>query len=58
VIVWRNYAEAVANFLKKGQEATVTGKIQSRQDKERKRTFIELHANEVKYGPKPNQAEL
>jgi single-stranded DNA-binding protein len=58
VIVWRNYAEAVANFLERGQEATVTAKIQSRQDKETKRTFIELHASEVKCGPKPNQSDL
>ncbi|OIJ09476.1 hypothetical protein BKP35_16345 [Anaerobacillus arseniciselenatis] len=52
IIVWRNYAEAVANYLTKGQEATVVGKIQSRQDKENNRTFIEIYANEVKYGPK------
>jgi single stranded DNA-binding protein len=58
IIIWRNYAEAVANYLIKGQEATVTGKVQSRQDKEKKRTFIELHASEVKYGPKPTQSEL
>lgn len=54
VIIWRNYAEAVANYVSKGQEVTVVGKLQSRQDKEKTRTFIEIHAQEVKYGAKPN----
>lgn len=57
VIVWRNYAESVANYLSKGQEATIVGKIQSRQDKESKRTFIEIYANEVKYGPKVSEKQ-
>jgi len=53
IIVWRNYAEAVANYVSKGQAVTVVGKIQSRQHKEKTRTFIEIHASEIKYGNKP-----
>lgn len=52
VIIWRHYAEAVANYVSKGQEVIVVGKIQSRQDKEKTRTFIEIHAQEVKFGAK------
>lgn len=54
VLVWRNYGESVANYVSKGQEVTVIGKIQSRENKEKTRTFIEIHASEVKYGAKPS----
>ncbi|WP_332633582.1 MULTISPECIES: single-stranded DNA-binding protein [Halalkalibacter] len=53
VIVWRNYGESVANYLEKGQEVIVSGAIYSRKDKKTGRTFVEVHANEVKYGNKP-----
>ena len=52
VIVWRNYGESVANYIEKGQEVIVSGSIYSRHDAKTSRTFIELHANEVKYGNK------
>ncbi len=55
IIVWRNYAERCANNLEKGQEVFVEGKLHSRtaNHKGSTRTFIEVHANQVKFGAKP-----
>ncbi|MEC2074279.1 single-stranded DNA-binding protein [Alkalihalophilus marmarensis] len=53
IIVWRQYGEAAANYLESGQDVTIVGKLYSRKDPKSSRTFIEVHASEIKYGNKP-----
>ncbi|MBU8908139.1 single-stranded DNA-binding protein [Desertibacillus haloalkaliphilus] len=55
VLVWRAYGERCANNLEKGQEVIIDGKIRSRNGTDQqgdKRTFIELHAEQIKFGAK------
>lgn len=56
IIVWRQQAETVANYLRKGQEATVDGRLQNRsyQNNEgRNVTVTEIIAENVKFGQLP-----
>ncbi|MCM3715481.1 single-stranded DNA-binding protein [Alkalihalobacillus oceani] len=52
IIVWQNYAESCANYLEKGQEVFVTGRLYSRVDTKSKRSFLEVHATLIKFGNK------
>lgn len=55
IIVWRAYGERCANNLSKGQEVTVSGKLQSRNIERSgiKYTVNEIHADHIKFGAKP-----
>jgi single-strand DNA-binding protein len=54
-VIWRKPAENVANFLKKGDLAGVTGRIQTRsfEGNDGKRVYVtEVLAESVQFGPK------
>jgi single-strand DNA-binding protein len=54
-VVWRQPAESVANFLKKGSLAGVTGMIQTRsfEGTDGKRVYVtEVMAESVQFGPR------
>ncbi|MCM3716591.1 single-stranded DNA-binding protein [Alkalihalobacillus oceani] len=50
VIAWREYAERLANDLKKGMSVTVDGYLQSREREDLKTHLVEVHVEFVKYG--------
>ncbi len=56
VVAWNKTAEAIARYIVKGQQLTVSGRMQSRsyetQDGQ-KRTVIEVVAHQVRFGRKP-----
>ena len=56
VVAWNTTAEAIAQYVVKGQQLTVSGRMQSRSYETQdgaKRTVIEVVAREVKFGCKP-----
>lgn len=56
VIVWRQQAETVANYLRKGQEAFVDGRLQNRTYKNnegRNVKVTEIIAESIKFGQLP-----
>ncbi|SDJ18538.1 single-stranded DNA-binding protein [Alteribacillus bidgolensis] len=50
VLVWRSYAERIANDLKKGMVVAVIGRIQARKHHQHPTNIHEVHAEEVQYG--------
>lgn len=50
ILVWRSYAERMANDLKQGMSITVIGRVQSREHHQHRTTIHEVHADEIKYG--------
>lgn len=56
VVAWNKTAEAIAQYVVKGQQLVVSGRMQSRSYETQdgaKRTVIEVVAREVKFGRKP-----
>jgi single-strand DNA-binding protein len=52
IVVWRKQAENIANYLSKGRQAAVSGRIQTRtyKDKDDKTVYVtEVIANEVQF---------
>ena len=57
VVAWNRTAEAIAQYVVKDQQLTVSGRMQSRSYQMQdgaKRTLIEVVAREVKFGRKPH----
>jgi single-strand DNA-binding protein len=57
IVAWRQLAELCANYLTKGQGATLEGRLQQRSydNKEGKKVYVtEVVADNVSFGPKPN----
>lgn len=57
VVAWNKTAEAIAQYVVKGQQLTVSGRMQSRSYETQdgaKRIVIEVVAREVKFGRKPH----
>lgn len=57
VVIWRGAAESAANYLEKGQEVVVEGRLQNRQYEDKstgkKITVTEIIADNIKFGSKP-----
>ncbi|MFD2334637.1 single-stranded DNA-binding protein [Cohnella sp. GCM10020058] len=60
IVVWRQQAEACANYLRKGLLAAVEGRIQVRnyENNEGRRVYVtEVHADNVRFLEHPNREE-
>ena len=59
VFCWRKLAENSANYLIKGQEAEIEGRLKTRsyEDGEKKRFVMEVEATKIKFGNKPKDAK-
>ena len=60
VVAWRNTAEFICRYFRKGQKMAVKGELQTRQytDKEgNKRTVVEIIADNVFFGDSKNEQQ-
>ena len=61
VVAWRNTAENVAKYLKKGRYISVIGKIKTRKYEQKEggtKYITEIIADEVEFGDKPKEYDV